>query len=529
MLVCITLLEFVLLLVCTFFISKITGKVLNKILLLPLLGVAAILGGQFSSLYSTGRYTEVMTLSNLKSYRDVGGGILFSSLLITFCCIILCLLVAIKSNKFQLKRKWIAIPVIICSVLIIDLNHQGAVRSFVRAYREYLKQDFFMPDKEMLKVQQRIYAQDLTYDNDFDASALLDLKGKNIVVVFAEGLSVECIDKFNKYFDLTPNLDKFIDNSVYFKNYYNHTAPTFRGLRGQLTSSYFRYGGSHYQNNVMGQISEKQIRDKLAENLISVPHILKDYDYHPYFFCTHETKHDQNKVLETLEFDKVYGGDEFIKGVHELTDQQQFTVLKDLILKHELNKPFFLGVYNIGTHIGRDSPDVKYQSGDNILLNTIRNFDDAFGKFWAAVKDQKDLAVILTADHAQCPSELYNETFGTHREYWVDKVPFAVWYSGVKPSVIDANGRNSLDFAPTLLQAMGIKKAFNYFLGCSLFNTECSKNFEHVSNYDNIFLRTPGVKGLNPNDPNDKAVIKKIQDSYNLSESMSLVPPNFRP
>ena len=93
-----------------------------------------------------------------------------------------------------------------------------------------------------------------------------------------------------------------------------------------------------------------------------------------------------------------------------------------------------------------------------------------------------------------------------------------VWNPDRKPGVLDAGGRNSLDLAPTLLQALGIRHAFNYFLGCSLFEPSCNKPFEHIANVDDGFWETPSLRALDPKDPKDAGNMQKIKDFYNLSE-----------
>jgi len=310
---------------------------------------------------------------------------------------------------------------------------------------------------------------------------VLDLRNKNIIVIFAEGLSAQMADGSGRHKDLTPNITRFISESVYFENYYSHTAATFRGLRGQLTSSYQTQGGYYPTNDGLGQVSSEQLRKTLSGNLVSIPHILKENGYHTQFLSAHEKKEQLNQMLKTLEFGRVYGADDFYPQA-VLSDQQLFSALTGLTSGSSLRQPYFLGVYNIGTHLGQDSPDVKYGDGSNIMLNTIRNFDDAFGRFWDSVRHRKDIAVILTADHAAYPSDLYNKTFSTSRRYFVDRIPLAVWTHDARHTVIDAKGRNSLDFAPTLLQSMGIRKAFNYFLGCSLFSSACPRKFEYITN-----------------------------------------------
>src|SRR3546814_1742681 len=46
------------------------------------------------------------------------------------------------------------------------------------------------------------------------------------------------------YPGLTPNLQALAGDTMVVDNYYNHTAATYRGLQGQMTSGFPRYGGS---------------------------------------------------------------------------------------------------------------------------------------------------------------------------------------------------------------------------------------------------------------------------------------------
>lgn len=61
--------------------------------------------------------------------------------------------------------------------------------------------------------------------NDSYSHEIINGNGKNILVIFIEGMSSLVISK-----ELTPNLYEFRKKSISFNNYYNHTAATFRGL-----------------------------------------------------------------------------------------------------------------------------------------------------------------------------------------------------------------------------------------------------------------------------------------------------------
>jgi hypothetical protein len=74
---------------------------------------------------------------------------------------------------------------------------------------------------------------------------LKENKKPNIIIIFTEGFSAEVLDVYNNLdLNLTPNLNKLYERSLVFNNYYNHTAATYRGLRGQMISGYqFLDGG----------------------------------------------------------------------------------------------------------------------------------------------------------------------------------------------------------------------------------------------------------------------------------------------
>src|SRR3546814_1683968 len=55
------------------------------------------------------------------------------------------------------------------------------------------------------------------------------------------------------YPGLTPNLQALAGDTMVVDNYYNHTAATYRGLQGQMTSGFPRYGGSRSEGRRVGK------------------------------------------------------------------------------------------------------------------------------------------------------------------------------------------------------------------------------------------------------------------------------------
>ena len=191
----------------------------------------------------------------------------------------------------------------------------------------------------------------------------------------------------------------------------------------------------------------------------------------------------------------------------------------------KLKEPYFIGFYNVGTHMGYSTRYTVYENpiGENSMeLNNLHEYDKRFGLFMKKIEQDSELkqkmAIILTTDHAFAPTMEKLKVFHEFRTHFMGKIPFVLWYDGIEPVRIDVNGKNSLDFAPTLLHWLRINKAHNYFLGCSLYDENCPYLFEYVHNEGNVFYRTNPFKQLVNSNFEDNQIIQKIRDFYNLSE-----------
>ena len=86
-------------------------------------------------------------------------------------------------------------------------------------------------------------------------------------------------------------------------------------------------------------------------------------------------------MLDTLNFNRIYSREDYKKNTEELTDKESF----DLLLNNlkDAKEPFFYGIYTVGTHLGLDSPDIKYRDGKNEYLNHFHQMDYWLGDFIA--------------------------------------------------------------------------------------------------------------------------------------------------
>lgn len=330
--------------------------------------------------------------------------------------------------------------------------------------------------------------KDVIYKNSLDLNS--SIAKPNVIVIFTEGLSAVTTSVYNDTFkDLTPNLEIFANDNKSTKvyNYYNHTAATYRGLFGQMCSTYPWLGGgkSWVKNNGLN----------LSENSYKcIPHILNNNGYDTVYLNMHYKDSSGNdEMARNFGFDKVLSGEvlseKYLGGIDKIRkdyidDQHAYKTLISYLKENENNsKPFFLATYTIETHAFVDitSDGVGYNDGKNNVLNTIHNMDNAFGKFWRYFKQSKfskNTIVIFTSDHARYFCTEYRKTMQAYKEtnyhsIFIDRVPMLMYIPHTKiPSTFNAHQSTSVDLTPTILQLLGVKQESNAFLGHSIFQND---------------------------------------------------------
>jgi Sulfatase len=329
------------------------------------------------------------------------------------------------------------------------------------------------------------------YKNNSSLGIVNGGKGKpNVVVFFTEGFSSRMINAYGgEYVNLTPNIDAFIDESMRVDNYYNHTAATYRGLHGQLCSIFPYYGGVGGWNDKSSDLADVEY--------FCLSHLLNQNNYETVFLDGHRSKDAAviDVMMKGLDFDVVLQADElsekYLAGGEPIvrrgmSDNQLVDSFIGFLKARESgeasNAPFYVGLYNLETHAWIDvAPDGrKYGDGSNNSLNTIYNFDYAFGRFWEYFKQSPyidNTVVILTADHAHYPEKTYVKVAGEdYQRVFVDEIPLVIYDNSRQlPATFDAKFSTSIDFAPTLAHYLGLPNYHNPFMGSSLFDDRAGR------------------------------------------------------
>lgn len=449
-----------------------------------------------SSLYVTGLYVIPLTLDNLGDAQSIAT----STIAVILCIFVVNFLywLYLARFKWNISRKKLLAPLAVLFIVFtyffctsIKYTISGFFFKTCSAYLAELYEDRFEyinPTAEDFKKFEKDYVVKNSGVSDY-----LIKKPKNVIVIFTEGLSAECID----YPSVMPNLKALKDKSLYVDNYFNHTAATFRGIRGQLLSGYEFRSGYNNSNDGLGQTSD--IGSMLGSKIPSLAQILNSKGYDTNFVIAQENDDNLAKMLREMHFSKVLGT---AVGTYSINDTKFEVKLEEYLSKLESSDaPFLMCAYNMGTHENRDSEVGEYKStlsGGNEYYNKFYNYDMAIGKLLKFIDNSNlhgNTLVVITSDHCAYPSAKFNTSFGTQRNVFVGKVPLYLYGPGIiKQGTFDAQGMNSTALVPTLLDILGINDVKNYFVGCSIFEKECSSIFSKMGWYNKIYVSTEGSK-----------------------------------
>ena len=306
----------------------------------------------------------------------------------------------------------------------------------------------------------------------------------NVIVFFSEGISARSIGAYGSaYPDLTPHIDDMAEDSMMVIRYFNHTAATYRGLHGQLASIFPYFGGRGGWHSDNPQAS--------GRSYLSLADLFDQAGYETIFLDSHHRDHPSqvDKMMTELGFSTVITGerlsDDFLGGEPPIGDRaySDHQYIKGIIgfldqrAAREEAQPFFMSLYNFGTHAFLRSPKdgVPYGRNRNSALSSIHNFDHAFGQLWDYFRNSSfadNTIFIFTADHCHYHERSFIKAFGNsdYQQLFVDRIPLIIHDPlRLLPPTYDAENSSSLDLAPTIAHYLGLENRANPFMGRSIF------------------------------------------------------------
>ncbi|HOJ09803.1 MAG TPA: LTA synthase family protein [Clostridiales bacterium] len=305
-------------------------------------------------------------------------------------------------------------------------------------------------------------------------------KDKNLIVIQVEALQEFMINRKVNGVEITPNLNKLINESLYFNNFYYQVAG------GNTSDAEFLLNTSLYP------AKEGAVYVRFAENTYhSLPEIMNNKGYNTYALHAFTAKFwNRTEMYKTLGFKEFIDGsyyemDDFAGWDGEaLSDASFFNQSLDKI---DTSRPFYSFFITLSSHYPFTFfEDYNFEAGElegafiGNYIKAINYADSCLGKFIEELK-QKGLynnsLLVVYGDHSGVPKHLSGELMDfLGMDYsdtqWIklQKVPLIIHYpEQINGDTISVTG-GQIDILPTIANLMDFKAP--YAMGKDLLNTK---------------------------------------------------------
>lgn len=356
-------------------------------------------------------------------------------------------------------------------------------------------------------------------------------KGKNLIVVQLEAVQQFVINrKFNGK-EITPNLNKFINDSAYFDNFH------FQVGGGNTSDAEFLSNTSFYP------MHEGSVYFRFPTNYYeSTAKILKKKGYMSYVsHANYPSFWNRTEMYKSLGFDKFFNSTNLVIDEYLGWGLSDKSFLRQTLEKIDTSKPFYGFFITLSSHYpfnyfeNYHGFDVgKYE--DTFIGNYIKGVsytDEAIGEFLDDLKKRglyDNSVIVIYGDHAAVPkdqSDILKEVIGyTENDFnWLklQKNPCFIRFPGMDNTGIQKITCGQIDIQPTLANLMGFSAP--NALGKDLFNTEkgyAVLRSSSVVTDDFVYTNANGKvydnagKELDKNDYWD--IIKEYQNQLDISD-----------
>ncbi len=333
-------------------------------------------------------------------------------------------------------------------------------------------------------------------------------KPKNLVIFIQESLGAQFVGALNGdegEKGITPNLDRFSKEGIWFNSLYSNGTRSIRGLAG-LTAGFLSVPGK-------GVLK----RNKSQKDFFTVAQLLKPYGYHSLFVYGGEKRFDNMASwFYGNGFDEIIDEEKFVNpafhGIWGVSDEdlvkranQEF---KNLYAKKQ---PFVSVMFSTTNHTPFDFPEGRIELIEGVETNSVKNAikfaDYAVGLFIDQAKKEdyyKDTVFVIASDHNV---RVYGDDL---LPYNLFRIPALILGEGIEPREVNRLTTQA-DILASALDLIGIDNLHYPILGRSIFE-------DHKK--DMSLMQFHQMYGLRVGDeiaiiqPEEGTVTMKIKDGH---------------
>ncbi|MFC3747440.1 LTA synthase family protein [Paenibacillus sp. GCM10012306] len=317
-----------------------------------------------------------------------------------------------------------------------------------------------------------------------DRSALQGVaKGKNLIIIQMESFQNFLLGLKLDGKEVTPNLNRLMENSLYFPNFYQMVG------QGNTSDAEFVVNTSFYIPP-RGAATMSYVDKKLP----SLPRLLQSNGYQTATFHTNDVEFwNRGELYSSLGwehyYDRQFFGDEdsfFFGASDEVLYRKTADKLKEMDMA---DQPFYSQIISMSAHHPFTIPAEKYRMklperyegtfvGDYIRSQNYA--DEAFGQFVAELKANgvwDNSLIMIYGDHMGLPiysldhddkalmQEIYDHDYGYAN---MMNIPLIIHGGGItNPQVLDQVG-GEVDIMPTAAALLGVSMENNLHFGQDL-------------------------------------------------------------
>lgn len=317
-------------------------------------------------------------------------------------------------------------------------------------------------------------------NTSYNSSKYKDIYGgKNVILIQVEALQNFVINKKINNKEITPNLNKFLNKSLYFNNYFYQIASGSTSDAEFITNNslypaasgaaYFLYAGNHFN---------------------SLPSELKKKGYNTAAFHGYkENFWNRNLMYKNINIDRFYSEKDYKKDGKIGLGLSDKCFLNETIEKiKKLKEPYFSFVVTLTSHFPYEATD-KYGEFDvgeyegTLLGNYMKSIhytDEQLGVFLDKLEKENILAnsiIAIYGDHYAIPRENEKDLSNflgkdIDELNWIElqKVPLIIHTPDEKLKGTNNEYCGQIDLYPTLANLLNIKN--NTMFGRDLLNSK---------------------------------------------------------